>query len=56
MASLDIQYISDEHGKTKAVVVPIALWREIEAEREAARLLKLDAAKLGLVVAEKVGT
>jgi hypothetical protein len=31
MASPGIQYISDESGQTTAVIVPISLWREIEA-------------------------
>lgn len=34
MASPEIQYISDESGEPTAVIVPISLWREIEAERE----------------------
>jgi antitoxin YefM len=40
MASPDMQYISDERGEPTAVIVPISLWREIEAERETAYLLK----------------
>ncbi|HEX8202971.1 MAG TPA: hypothetical protein VF590_21020 [Isosphaeraceae bacterium] len=36
----NIQYISDATGKTIGVIVPIALWQEIESERETAYLLK----------------
>jgi PHD/YefM family antitoxin component YafN of YafNO toxin-antitoxin module len=40
MAGNQVQYISDEDGKTTAVIVPIELWREIESERETAYLLR----------------
>jgi len=36
----EIQYISDESGNPTAVIVPIELWREIEAEKETAYLFK----------------
>ena len=36
---LEIQYVSDESGQPTAVIVPIELWREIEAEKETAYLL-----------------
>jgi len=52
MASPEIQYISDESGQTTAVIVPISLWREIEAERETAYLLKSDAMKRRLLEAK----
>jgi PHD/YefM family antitoxin component YafN of YafNO toxin-antitoxin module len=52
MASPEIQYISDETGQTTAVIVPISLWREIEAERETAYLLKSDAMKRRLLEAK----
>lgn len=52
MASADIQYISVEAGQTTAVIVPIALWREIESERETAYLLKSDAMKCRLLEAK----
>ena len=35
-----IQYISDEKNNITGVIVPIELWREIEAEKETAYLLK----------------
>ncbi|MBF0320037.1 MAG: prevent-host-death protein [Nitrospirae bacterium] len=40
MSQADIQYISDETGIVTGVIVPIALWREIESEKETAYLLK----------------
>ena len=40
MKQTDIQYVSDEDGKTIAVIVPIDLWSDIESERETAYLLK----------------
>jgi hypothetical protein len=52
MASPEIQYISDECGQTTAVIVPISLWREIEAQRETAYLLKSDAMKRRLLEAK----
>ena len=36
----DIQYVSDAEGHAVSVLVPIALWREIESERETVYLLK----------------
>jgi antitoxin YefM len=35
----DIQIVSNEAGEPTAVIVPIALWREITSERETAYLL-----------------
>jgi len=32
----DIQLVSNEAGELTAVIVPIALWREIASERETA--------------------
>ena len=52
MASPEIRYISDESGQTTAVIVPISLWREIEAQRETAYLLKSDAIKHRLLEAK----
>jgi len=52
MAEPGIQFISDERGETTAVMVPIDLWREIEAERETACLLKSDAMKQRLLEAK----
>jgi hypothetical protein len=36
----DIQIVSNEARELTAVIVPIALWKEIAAERETAGLLK----------------
>ncbi len=35
----ELQTISDAHGNVMGVIVPIELWREIEAEKETAYLL-----------------
>ena len=40
MPDADIQIVSNEAGEPTAVIVPIALWREIASERETAYLLK----------------
>jgi hypothetical protein len=48
-----IQYISDENNKVTGVIVPIALWREIQSEKETAYLLKSEAMKNRLVEARK---
>ena len=48
-----IQFVSDEHGQTVSVIVPIELWREIEAERETAYLLKSDAMRRRLLEAKQ---
>jgi PHD/YefM family antitoxin component YafN of YafNO toxin-antitoxin module len=40
MSETDIQVVSNEAGELTAVIVPIALWKEIAAERETAYLLK----------------
>lgn len=49
----DIQYIFDDKGKTKGVIVPIALWDEILSEKETAYLLKSPAMKHRLLRAKK---
>lgn len=51
MAAGEVQYVSDESGEPVSVIVPIALWREIESERETAYLLKSDAMKHRLLEA-----
>lgn len=40
MSDAEIQVVSNEAGEPTAVIVPIALWREIASERETAYLLK----------------
>jgi hypothetical protein len=47
-----IQYISDASGNPVGVIVPIELWREIEAERETAYLLSSEAMKKRLLAAK----
>lgn len=42
MSEADIQIVSNEAGEPTAVIVPIAVWREIASERETAYLLKSD--------------
>jgi antitoxin YefM len=51
MADAEVQYISDESGNTTAVIVPIALWRELESERETAYFLKSETMKRRLLEA-----
>jgi len=52
MATLtDIQYITDEQGKTTGVIVPVDLWREIVSESETAHLLKSAAMRKRLLEA-----
>lgn len=52
MSLAEIQYVSDERGKTVAAIVPIELWREIESERETAYLLKSENMKRRLLAAK----
>jgi PHD/YefM family antitoxin component YafN of YafNO toxin-antitoxin module len=40
MPEIEIQIVSNEAGEATAVIVPIALWKEIASERETAYLLK----------------
>ncbi|MEA5550778.1 prevent-host-death protein [Anabaena cylindrica UHCC 0172] len=48
-----LQYICDSEGQPVSVVVPIALWQEIIAERETAYLLSSPAMKARLLTARK---
>ena len=52
MADVEIQYVSGETGEPVAVIVPIALWREIESGRETAYLLKSETMKHRLLEAK----
>ena len=56
MPDTDIQIVSNEAGEQTAVIVPIALWREIASERETAYLLKSEAMKQRLEAALKRDT
>ncbi len=56
MSTTEIQYIADADGRPTGVIVPIALWREIEAERETAYLLHSEAMKHRLLEAKERAT
>lgn len=51
MLETEIQIVSNEAGEATAVIVPIALWREIASERETAYLLRSDAMRQRLMAA-----
>ena len=51
MTDGDIQVVSNEAGEPTAVIVPIALWKEIASERETAYLLKSEAMRQRLLAA-----
>jgi hypothetical protein len=52
----DIQIVSNAAGEPTAVIVPIALWKEIASERETAYLLKSEPMKQRLLAAmQRVG-
>ena len=53
MNQTEIQIVSDENGNPVSVIVPIALWREIESERETAYLLKSESMKRRLLEAKQ---
>jgi len=50
--TVQLQYVSDEQGNAVGVIVPIELWREIEAELETAYLLKSATMKKRLLEAK----
>ena len=47
----DIQVVSNEAGEATAVIVPVALWKEIASERETAYLLKSEGMRQRLLAA-----
>lgn len=53
MPTTEIQYIADADGNPTGVIVPIALWREIESERETAYLLHSENMKRRLLEAKE---
>jgi hypothetical protein len=53
MPSENVQYISDDSGTPVAVIVPIALWQEIQSERETAYLLQGEIMKQRLFAAKE---
>lgn len=52
-AELPVQYVSDESGNAVAVIVPIEVWREIEAERETGYSLKSEVMRKRLLEAKE---
>lgn len=52
----DIQLVTDEAGQPTAVIVPIALWREIASERETAYLFKSETMRQRLLAALERGS
>jgi len=52
MTATGIQYVLDENGKTTGVIVPIEIWREIEADKETTYLLKSEKMKQRLLEAK----
>jgi PHD/YefM family antitoxin component YafN of YafNO toxin-antitoxin module len=52
MLNENIQYVSDDNGSPVAVIVPIALWQELQSERETAYLLNSDVMKQRLLAAK----
>jgi PHD/YefM family antitoxin component YafN of YafNO toxin-antitoxin module len=53
MHTENLQYVSDDSGTPVAVIVPIALWQEIQSERETAYLLKSEAMQKRLLAAKE---
>jgi len=53
VSAAEIQYVSDADGNDVAVIVPIALWRELESERETAYLLRSKTMKRRLLGAKE---
>ena len=51
-----VQYISDENNTITAVIVPIELWHELQAEKETAYLLKNEAMRERLLAARQRNT
>ena len=56
MSEVDIQIVSNEAGEPTAVIVPIALWKEIISERETAYLLKSETMRQRLLAALERGS
>ena len=51
MSEPTLHYLTDEEGGITAVVVPIALWREVASELETQHLLRSPAMRERLVAA-----
>jgi len=52
MSEVQLQYISDENGDLKGVIVPVELWQEITSELETSYLLKSEGMKQRLLEAK----
>jgi len=52
-STTEVKYVSDADGNQVEVIVPVALWREIESERETAYLLRSPAMKRRLLKAKE---
>jgi antitoxin YefM len=55
VSEADIQIVSNDAGEPTAVIVPIALWKEISSERETAYLLKSETMRQRLLAALERG-
>lgn len=53
MESNEIQTVSNESGETTAVIVPIAVWRDIQSELETAHLLNFAEMRQPLIEASQ---
>lgn len=51
MIEAQIQYVADPNGNLTSVLIPIELWREMEAELETAYLLRSPTMKKRLLAA-----
>jgi len=56
VSEADIQIVSNQAGEPTAVIVPIALWKEIASERETAYLLKSATMRQRLLAALERGS
>lgn len=52
-SAASLEYLHDASGNPVAVIVPIDVWRDIEAERETAYLLNSEAMKARLLAAKQ---
>ena len=52
MSDATLEYISDEAGNLKSVIVPIEIWHEISSELETRYLLQSEAMKRRLLEAK----
>ena len=53
MSQSEVEFVLDAKGKTKGVIIPIRLWRELMSERETAYLLKSARMKQRLLQAKR---